>query len=733
MNCQRLNGPRWLGLGLLVFAASVHADIDTLVVTAPATTALDAVVSLDKTGTPVVDVPRSIQVVPRSLIDEQGATQLKDVLGNASGLTQGGQFAFGFFDRIIIRGLNASYLNDGLPDGTSDLTGYVHSLTGIERVEILKGPGSALYGSAEPGGTINLVHFRPSATPSATIREQYSSYDTTTTDVSLNGPTGIANLDGRIDGEYQHSNGFRGTRNETGEIYGSLDFHPTNHDVLFRYEYHRLEDVPDAVGVPFSPPAGTGQPLNVPRDDRYYSPFAFADQEVKRAFLSDAWTVADFLMVNLQTAYGDREVDLLRNAGGRLTAAGGTYSLTGRQIRAQDDHIHDFVAQAEPTWKFKTGSIAHTLVTGADAHLIASRTERSTADLPNILNVFDPVVPETSLAALTFKCDAAHSCDDDELNARFYGLYAIDQIDLSKRLKLRLSARQDWFETSAAGLSVVPANPGSERPCVPLQATECPLVPGDPIERRDSVFSWDVGAVYFLTDALSVFSGYSSTIYPIFNTEEPESIGQVPEKGTQVEAGLRFQHGSWLSLTSALFRTTRLNVFTILTVPDPNGLGVLDEPQVFSYQIKGWETDVNLRPTTNWNVIANFTRQDSRIIGFPQTPADLGNRIPSVPSMLANLWTTYDIAVPGPIDRLQLALGAHTRNRQYADAGETRIVPGTTLLELAFAIPHDRWTFRAGVENLLDRFNYVFAAGTGGGALPGQGRTFFASVSVKVF
>lgn len=136
---------------------------------------------------------------------------------------------------------------------------------------------------------------------------------------------------------------------------------------------------------------------------------------------------------------------------------------------------------------------------------------------------------------------------------------------------------------------------------------------------------------------------------------------------------------------------------------------------------------------SNWNVIANFTRQDSRIIGFPQTPADLGNRVPSVPSMLANLWTTYDIAMPSPFDQLQLALGASTRNRQYADAGETRIIPGATLLDFAVAVPHDRWTFRAGVENLLNRDNYVFAAGRGGGALPGQARTFFASISVKVF
>src|SRR6202012_5535897 len=105
-------------------------------------------------------------------INQQGGVKLTDTLRNVSGVSQGGQFAFGFFDRVIIRGLNSTYLNDGLPDGTSDLTGITHSLTGVERVEVLKGPGSALYGSSEPGGTINLVHFLPTGVPSAALSKQ---------------------------------------------------------------------------------------------------------------------------------------------------------------------------------------------------------------------------------------------------------------------------------------------------------------------------------------------------------------------------------------------------------------------------------------------------------------------------------------------------------------------------------------------------------------------------------
>src|ERR1700688_634154 len=98
-----------VGLASWGLSASAHADdADTVVVTAP----LDLPASLDKTGTPICDVPRSIQVVPRELIDQQGATELKETLRNVSGVTQGGQFAFGFFDRFIVRGLNATYLTD---------------------------------------------------------------------------------------------------------------------------------------------------------------------------------------------------------------------------------------------------------------------------------------------------------------------------------------------------------------------------------------------------------------------------------------------------------------------------------------------------------------------------------------------------------------------------------------------------------------------------------------------
>src|SRR5215475_1836547 len=94
---------------------------------------------------------------------------------------------------------------------------------------------------------------------------------------------------------------------------------------------------------------------------------------------------------------------------------------------------------------------------------------------------------------------------------------------------------------------------------------------------------------------LSAFGGYSNGSYPIFNTEEPQTIAQAPEHGTQQEAGLRYEIPSILTISSALYRVTRDNVFTLTTIPNPNGAGNIDLAQFFGYRVRGWETDIAVK------------------------------------------------------------------------------------------------------------------------------------------
>jgi iron complex outermembrane receptor protein len=247
------------------------------------------------------------------------------------------------------------------------------------------------------------------------------------------------------------------------------------------------------------------------------------------------------------------------------------------------------------------------------------------------------------------------------------------------------------------------------------------------VQRTDRPVSWDVGAVYFILPALSVFGGASEGTYPIFNTEEPESIGQTPERTRQYEGGLRYALRSALTLSTALYETTRDDVFVVLT--DAAGDEV---PSTFSYQVKGWEVTLNANPTQRWSILANYAHQVALISSFPQTPADVGNSVPGVPSKLANLWTSYAVVPNAPLGTLQVAAGLRYRDLMYGDAGSTRIVPGYTLVDLMVSFANRRWSLRGGVNNVFDRQNFAYAAGTGGGAFPGPGTTFLLQASYTI-
>jgi outer membrane receptor protein involved in Fe transport len=234
-----------------------------------------------------------------------------------------------------------------------------------------------------------------------------------------------------------------------------------------------------------------------------------------------------------------------------------------------------------------------------------------------------------------------------------------------------------------------------------------------------------------------VFTGYANSAYPIFNTEEPQTVAQAPEHGTMVEGGVRYQWDSMLTVTSAVFQGTRQNVYVLNTVPNPNGPGNIDQAAFFSYRVTGWETDLTAVPNERWIINANLTVQNPRITDYPQTPANVGNFVPSIPSVLANAWITYavpppqDLLLPPSVGPLRASFGVRYRNVEYADAGMTRIVPGVPLYDAGLEQTIGNVTWRLGVNNILNQAYYVYAAGTGGGAFPGPGRTAYLRIGAK--
>ena len=235
------------------------------------------------------DLPQSVVVVPRSTIVEQAGGSLADAIRDVSGVNQGGSSSYGFFDRFTIRGMDARIYSDGFPDG-DQFNGFPHSINGVQNIEVLKGPGSALFGSGPPGGTINIVHFLPSSTPGYGMSSQLDSYGTWLSTIYATGPTGIAGLTYRVDGLFQDGEkGFRGLNNSNYELRPEWTWTKDNHVLTFALDFRHIERTPDGYGIVYvnGPPLGT-----VPSNTKYSTPFSYGNQDFARATLSDAWWIA---------------------------------------------------------------------------------------------------------------------------------------------------------------------------------------------------------------------------------------------------------------------------------------------------------------------------------------------------------------------------------------------------------------------------------------------------------
>src|SRR6202012_1817675 len=283
---------------------------------------------LGKTGTILQDFPQSLSIIGHGLSEQPGDFVLLYTVLNASGIIKGGTAVFGFADRFQIRGLEARIYNDGFPDG-DERNGIPHSLNGVERVEILEGPGSSLFGSGPPGGTINLVHYTPSPGTSAGALFQTASFGLYSGSAYLTGATGIRGLNYRIDSLMQHTDGFRALAAGDYEGRPVLGLTPGRNVLLMAADGRYLESTPDPAGLIYY----NHTPITVvPRETKYSTPFGIGNQSIARFTGSDVWQARPFVTVNNRFSYMYRNLSILRNGdGGSIVGS----ALTGRQLRSQ--------------------------------------------------------------------------------------------------------------------------------------------------------------------------------------------------------------------------------------------------------------------------------------------------------------------------------------------------------------------------------------------------------------
>jgi iron complex outermembrane receptor protein len=664
------------------------------------------VAAASKTGTKLQDLPANVQVIPRALLSEQGATMLRESVSNASGINVGGQDSKGYYDHFLIRGLNAQIYSDGFSDG--DLLGGIsHSLNGVERIEILEGPGSALFGSGPPGGTINIVHYTPSPEFHYGGSVDAGSFGTVSNTDYITGPTGISGLNYRVDATFSRSDGFRDLYSRDDEIRPELQWQLGSHTINFALDLRQIHETPDSYGLIYF----HGSPISdVSIDSKYSTPFAFANGNIVRPTLSDTWKVNDFLTINNRFSYMHRTLDVLGNGDSTNTKIVGD-EVVGRQLRQQEDNDNSFDYQLEPVWRFATGSVGHTLLTGFEFQHQTIDTSRSTADLPNIPDAFAPVPPETSLANLTFLCDAKHSCDDDDLAANYYSLYATDQVDVTDKLKVRAGIRQDWWDTSLTPLISVPGS---------FDSNGQPLLANVKYTQNNAPVSWNLGALYKLLPWISPYVGVSKSYLANFNSENVQDGIGAPESALQYEAGIKFSFlDDRIVLNTAVFDVSRDNVAAAVTL---NGV----ESVVFdSQRTKGAEASFDAAVTDHLHVLANVTAQHAVITDNPQGITSVGNHPQGAPAYIANLWITYDFSIAG-LPGFHIGAGVNYVARSYSDITNVNSIPSYVIANAALGYDTRKWGVDVNVHNITDR--RYFVAANAAGAYVGQPLSAFVNL-----
>ncbi len=657
---------------------------------------------------PLVNTAQTITVIPRSVMEDQGATSLRDVLRNVPGISiQAGEGGVPAGDNLSIRGFNAR--TDMFVDGVRDFGGYSRDPFNMEQVEVFKGPASSTSGRGSTGGSINMVTKAPQLDPfySGSTGVGTDAYFRQTIDI--NQPlknTGFEGTSIRLNGLW-HQNDTPGRDEVSNERWGvapSLAFGlgtPTR--LTLSYFHLQQDNMPD-YGIPFVP-VGNANPILAQYGDQVapvdYSNFygnINRDYEKIQTDLGTAILEHDFNdSYSLRNLFrmGMTSRDSVITA--PRFAAGGTGLVVNRQFQSRDQVDTVLANQTDFTSRFETGQVDHTLVTGLELAVESSENYARTAPAAPPTDIFNPN-PDDPFAGPITRTGAVNKAD-----AMTVSLYAFDTMKLGEQWQLNGGLRFDHFvvkyRQTAVGGAVTP------------------------FDNYDDTISWRSSLVYKPRANGSVYFGYGTSFNPsaeglTLGAGAGNSANVDAEKNQTFELGTKwnFFHER-LSVSSAIFRTDKTNARTT----DPvTGDIVIDGEQY----VQGFELGAAGRITDDWQVFAGYTYMVSEITASG-TATDVGNELPNTPEQSFNLWTTYQL--PWGIE---LGGGAQFVDTRYSSNANTRQVEGYVLYDMMIGYRINKnFDVRLNIYNLADS-TYIDRVG-GGHVIPGAGRSAVLTASFK--
>lgn len=674
-----------------------------------------------KMTAPLLDTPRSVQVVPKQVMSDQSASSLQDVLQNSPGITfAAGEGGRAGGDLPVIRGQNAA--SSLFLDGMRDASMQARDTFNLEQVEIIKGPDSVYSGRGGAGGSINLVSKAPKAKDAIEVTGQI------VTD---------RNYRGTVDSNWRlgEKSAFRlnvmGTKGDVPGRDRAVNFErwgvapslmlgmgtPTR--ITLSYYHYQNDSMPD-YSIPYDPRVGlpVTETLGISRKNFY----GLAERDFMKT--RDGMATVDFqhdfsdtLKLRNVVRYGRETADYLATQPD-LTLANLPAGIVNRPAYGRYYTTKAFANQTDLSGEFLTGAVKHgfdlgfeytsvkqTMAYTNDQVLSSDGVTKCPADLTQTsLRNPDPNV--------AYPCRTARSWPAPYATDTL-ALYGFDTLKFDEQWQASVGLRWDNYRTS-----------GHDKK-------------KQGYSRTDNLFNYQLGLAYKPVPQGTIYASYGTSSTPsavagatasdILRKSSDEAAA--PEKSRSVEAGVKWLVlDERLTLTGAVFQDTRRNT-NIEVLPN-------EYEQAGQTRVRGIELGFSGAITPAWNIYGGYTFLDSKLIrGGRKDIGAEGQDLPNTPRNAFSLWSTYKV-----LPELTLGGGAYYVDKVYgnADAGvdasgapKARWVPSywrfDAMAKYKFS---SHMALQLNVLNVFDQTFYTRARPKNHAAL-GTGRAALLSVRLR--
>lgn len=654
-------------LSNVAFADDQPTQLPTITLTAQAEKSLKQELGEAATATKgmmqLKDVPQIVNVVPKQILREQSVTSMQGALQNVAGLSF--SIGDGQRDQVTIRGFSAILDNYG--DGIRDDAMYYRDMSNVERIEVLKGPASVLYGRGSAGGLINKINKKPLDEALYEVGLMGSSIGQRRTEVDLNHVINDQ-VQVRLTGALEDSGGYRDQAFlKRQAVAPSLQWKISDQTKLILQADYLHDDRLGDQGFPTDPI--TGKPVKTDPKTFYGAANAKdvgnVDTEVSSQTISLEHEFSDNLKYRGAVRHYQYSLDREYSTDTHLKNDLSKIALTQNKRLRDEDGVY---VQQELTSLFNTGAIKHNVLVGAE-YSHQNKDEILWQGKTTITDLYHPEL-EYWTPIDTVSSKAKNNNSNEYKN---FGLYFQDLVSLNDQVKVLMGLRYDDLSQHRNDLNK-----------------------NQIVDRTDHTWSPRVGVVYQPINAVSLYASYNQSFQPLADafTVYNNSADLKPTETQNLEVGAKWDINDNLNVTMAVFEMTQTNI----TNKDPNdsNLGVIIGEQ----RTQGVELSLTGQLTEQLSILAGYSYLNGKIEN--STQGFDGNHSALTPNNTANVWLKYQLN-----DHWYAAIGGRGESSRFSAPDNLNVLPGYAVLNAAVGYKSEHYDVNFNLNNLLDREYFV--------------------------